>query len=118
MKKDMTAALRTSLLAEEKATDSRFDRADALFGKMDEKTRVNPAPEPNRVVRDSFTIPSDEYERIARLRERGLRGGVIANKSELLRAGLAALNEMKDEDLLRLLRALPRVKTGRPTQTL
>ena len=117
MKKDMTAALRTTLRAEEKATDNRFERAEAMFGAEPVKAKIKPEAEGSRVIRDSFTIPSGEYEQIAQLRERCLKGGLVASKSELLRAGLAALAEMPESELLRMLRSLPRVKTGRPTHT-
>jgi hypothetical protein len=40
--------------------------------------------------------------------------GFSANKSEVLRAGLAALNEMSDRELAEVVGSLTRVKTGRP----
>jgi hypothetical protein len=37
-----------------------------------------------------------------------------AKKSELLRAGVSALNAMADKDFLAALNAVPSLKTGRP----
>jgi len=67
-----------------------------------------------RVVRDSFTMPRGDYGLIGRLKVRCIGLGVARSKSELLRAGLAALNEMPDADLTRIVAAVESVKTGRP----
>ena len=53
-------------------------------------------------------------ERRAMLPTSGMKAGVSANKSEILRAGLAALDEMSDRELAQAFRRLVRVKTGRP----
>ena len=45
----------------------------------------------DKVVRDSFTMPKSDYEKIAELKQRCLDAGVSVKKSELLRAGLALL---------------------------
>ena len=70
--------------------------------------------DPARVVRDSFTMPIDDYERIGALKERCIRLGVAMKKSELLRAGLAALDRLSDESLAQVIARVERVKTGRP----
>jgi hypothetical protein len=123
MRKDMTAALRASLHAEERATNDRFSRADELFGSTAPEgpvqiaSRTKPIPEHDRVIRDSFTMPAQEYDRIGQTRSRCLKSGVSITKSEVLRAGLAALGQMSEADLLALVRALPKVKTGRPVHS-
>lgn len=114
-KKDMKKALGASLRAEERAVKSRFERAEtALAGKKSRTTSQPPAEAPTKVIRDSFTIPESEYELISRIRKRCMKAGVGANKSEVLRAGLAALEAMPDRELTSLFGKLPRVKTGRP----
>ena len=67
-----------------------------------------------RVVRDSFTMPRRDYEQIGKLKARCIGLGIARSKSELLRAGLVALNEMTDAGLARIAAAVPSVKTGRP----
>jgi hypothetical protein len=67
-----------------------------------------------KLVRDSFTIPKNEYAVLAVLKQRGLGLGHPVKKSELLRAGIAALQAMPDEALILALRAVPSLKTGRP----
>jgi hypothetical protein len=67
-----------------------------------------------KLVRDSFTMPEDEYARIATLKKRmaGLGGDV--KKSELLRAGLGLLAALQNKELAAVMASVERVKTGRP----
>lgn len=68
-----------------------------------------------KLVRDSFTIPKNEYAAIDALKERALSMGSSVKKSELLRAGLMALLGMDDPTYKRALAAVPTLKTGRPS---
>ena len=68
-----------------------------------------------KVVRDSFTMPKEEYAKIDELKALGLTVGVAAKKSELLRAGLIALGKFSAPQLKAALNALDNVKTGRPS---
>lgn len=67
-----------------------------------------------KLVRDSFTIPKDEYLVLDVLKARALGLETHVRKSELLRAGIQALNAMNDKALLKALGAVPTLKTGRP----
>lgn len=67
-----------------------------------------------KLVRDSFTIPKDEYTVLAELKQRGAKLAQPVKKSELLRAGIKALAGMSDKSLLAALKAVPSIKTGRP----
>lgn len=67
-----------------------------------------------RLVRDSFTIPKDEYAAIEALKIRAMAQGLAIKKSELLRAGLMALTGLSDAKLKAALVAVPTLKTGRP----
>jgi len=67
-----------------------------------------------KLVRDSFTIPKDEYAGIDTLKERSVALGRPAKKSELLRAGLMALLALSPNALHAALEAVPTIKTGRP----
>jgi hypothetical protein len=115
-KKDMKRALGASLKAEEQAVRSRFERAESVIGggKSAPRAQEQPRNGTDRVIRDSFTIPGDEYEMISQIKRRCMKAGISANKSEVLRAGLAALEAMADRDLADLFGKLPRIKTGRP----
>ena len=68
----------------------------------------------HKLVRDSFTIPKDEYLVLAGLKERATQLRRPTKKSELLRAGVAALHAMSDRAFLATLAKVPSLKTGRP----
>lgn len=67
-----------------------------------------------KLVRDSYTIPKNEYEAIATLKARALKQGLVIKKSELLRAGLMTLAFMSDAAFAKALTDVPTLKTGRP----
>lgn len=67
-----------------------------------------------KLVRDSFTIPKDEYAVIETLKQRAASLSQPAKKSELLRAGLKLLASLSDAALRNALQAVPFIKTGRP----
>ena len=76
---------------------------------------VEPLPESKpKLVRDSFTMPKAEYTVIEQLKRRALVLERPTKKSELLRAGIKALNALSDAALLAALQAVPIIKTGRP----
>lgn len=69
-----------------------------------------------KLVRDSFTMPKDEYAQIDALKQRAAGQARVVKKSEILRAGIAALAGLSDTALLAALAAVPSLKTGRPKQ--
>ena len=80
---------------------------------------VAPAAKPAKahkpkLVRDSFTMPKDEYQALDTLKARALGLEKHVRKSELLRAGLQALGAMNDRAFLNAIGAVPTLKTGRP----
>ena len=80
-----------------------------------------PAPEKapkskkaSKVIRDSFTFPESDYQKISELKKSCLAIGVNAKKSEILRAGLHALVALEKEKLRELISKIEKIKTGRP----
>lgn len=69
-----------------------------------------------KLVRDSFTIPKPEYLILDNLKLRATDLKHPVKKSELLRAGIKALAAMTDSNLLTALKAVPMLKTGRPSK--
>ena len=67
-----------------------------------------------KLVRDSFSIPKDEYAAIETLKQRCAALAQPVKKSELLRAGLKVLTGMSDAALRKAVQAVPSIKTGRP----
>jgi hypothetical protein len=70
----------------------------------------------HKLVRDSFTIPKPEYAVLEGLKLRAANLKRPTKKSELLRAGVAALNGMDDKAFLAAVGSVPSLKTGRPKQ--
>lgn len=92
--------------AKQKATLKASADAPAALGKADLK-----------LVRDSFTIPAIDIARIDQLKRRTLALGRATKKSELLRAGLHALQALSDAELTAVLSGLAVLKTGRPKKS-
>lgn len=70
-----------------------------------------------KLVRDSFTIPKNEYVVIDSLKKRAIAAGQAVKKSELLRAGIKALAAMSDVQFMAALSHVPPIKTGRPKKS-
>lgn len=90
--------------------DKHKDKGDKAKA---EKQKAEKAPKP-KMMRDSFTMPEPDYALIAGLKLRCATQGAEVKKSELLRLGLQALARMGDEDLATVVKALDKLKTGRP----
>lgn len=73
-------------------------------------------PKKPKLVRDSFTIPKNEFAVLDDLKLRAARLGRPAKKSEVLRAGIMALAAMGDAAFLASVTGVPAVKTGRPAK--
>lgn len=124
-RKDRKSAFLSSIKAEEQAVRSRFEKADTALARDTQKgSKGPPAAAPakdkveqaEKVVRDSYTMPPKEYGTISRVQKRCLKRGVVVNKSEVVRAGFAALDRMGDRELFELFQGLAKVKTGRPSE--
>jgi polygalacturonase len=69
-----------------------------------------------KVVRDSFTMPQNEYKEIARIKDAFRKTGLPVKKSEVLRAGLKVLGKLNMAQMKLILAGLEKVKTGRPSK--
>lgn len=88
------------------------------------KPKVKAAPQPAakkakkahkaKVVRDSFTMPQSEYQKIAEIKAACMKAKMHVKKSEVLRAGLIVLAELNATKLRLVLNNLEKIKTGRP----
>lgn len=106
-----TAARKRAAPAAKKATPSAKPVPAA-------STPADPAAHAKtKLVRDSFTIPKTEYLVLESLKLRAATLARPVKKSELLRAGIKALQAMSDRALLAALGGVPSLKTGRPSRT-
>jgi len=67
-----------------------------------------------KLVRHSFSMPETEYAQIALLKKRIADFGGKARRSELVRAGIAALAALDNVQLTAMMARIERIKTGRP----
>ncbi|WP_296952500.1 hypothetical protein [uncultured Massilia sp.] len=66
------------------------------------------------LVRDSFTMPEQEYAVLGAVKQACLQAGFEVKKSELLRIGVALLGQLDTASLRAVLDSLPQLRTGRP----
>lgn len=78
--------------------------------KADKKTRKP------KLTRDSFTMPSAEYAAFDAIKKTALQTGKAVKKTEILRAGLMLLSTLDAATLVKVLDAVPNLKTGRPAK--
>jgi len=80
---------------------------------VSERSATAPKSKP-KLVRDSFTIPKDEYAVLESLKLRAANLKRPTKKSEVLRAGILTLNKLSDKAFLIALNGVQSLKTGRP----
>jgi len=67
-----------------------------------------------KVIRDSFTMPQNDYAKLGELKQLCLKAGLQVKKSELLRAGLNELSKLSSAQLKKAISQIEQIKTGRP----
>ena len=98
----------------EKAPASKPATATKAASVVKPTKATEPKGKKPKLVRDSFTIPKDEYAVLDTLKDRATALAHPVKKSELLRAGLKVLAGLSDSALRSALQAVPSIKTGRP----
>lgn len=80
--------------------------------------KSTPAPKEKsrkpKLVRDSFTMPEAEYAVLGALKKACLKAGFEVKKSQLLRVGVALIQNIEIAKLKAVLETLPPLKAGRP----
>ena len=71
-------------------------------------------PKKPKLVRDSFTMPEDEYALFGQVKKACVAAGFEIKKSELLRIGVALISKLDPKKLQAAQRALAPLKAGRP----
>ncbi|MDP3842080.1 MAG: hypothetical protein Q8Q81_05705 [Oxalobacteraceae bacterium] len=67
-----------------------------------------------KLVRDSFTMPEVEYAVLGKVKKASLKAGFNVRKSELLRIGVALVDQLSAAQLQAALAGLMPLKAGRP----
>ncbi|BEV16061.1 hypothetical protein HBDW_28490 [Herbaspirillum sp. DW155] len=79
-----------------------------------EKTEKAPKTKKVKQVRDSFTMPENEYAVLAQVKKTCLKAGVEIKKSDLLRIGVSLIKNLTITELKDILGSLTPLKVGRP----
>ena len=110
--KAVTPAKATTKMANIKTVAKR----DVTPTKVVKTGKLSKADKPKKIkmVRDSFSMPENEYLQFTALKRRCLLVGVHVKKSELLRAGLICLLRLSDPELVNVVGQVEILKTGRP----
>lgn len=70
-----------------------------------------------KLVRDSFTMPENEYQVLRDMKKACLKAGVEVKKSELLRIGVAMIKSMDPAAVKAAVARLAPLKAGRPKKS-
>jgi small-conductance mechanosensitive channel len=81
-----------------------------------EKPAKADKPKKTKMVRDSFTMPENDYAQLAELKKKCLQASVHVKKSELLRAGLLSLSNLPVAALIKAVEQVEKLKAGRPAK--
>ena len=65
------------------------------------------------VVRDTFSMPPKDYDVIEKIRTTMAKQGHVHTKSEVIRAGLLALESMQLQEMVWRFSAVEKIKPGR-----
>ncbi len=96
--------LRDAVIAHGKSTVERFSKADSIL--------LNPRDKPKQkstIVRDTFSMPPSDYALIKAMQK---RANNLKNKSEIIRAGLYALQNMADTEFSTTISQLEKMMPG------
>ena len=97
------------------ATTGAGSKTNARVSSAQPKATAKASKSANdKVVRDSFTMPAEEYAKLAKVEEACLKAGFQIKKSELLRIGVALISDMGPKKLKSAQAKLDPIKTGRP----
>ena len=105
-------AVSTKPVAAQPAVVVKAEKKVKKTKKINTKTEVKV-----KVVRDSFTMPQNDYAKISELKQACSKAGLQVKKSELLRAGLHVLSKLNAAQLKQTISQIEQIKTGRPKKT-
>lgn len=70
-----------------------------------------------KMVRDSFSMPEDDYANLLNLKKKCIAAGVSVKKSELLRVGLTGLMKLSNATLIAAVKQIVVVKNTKAKKT-
>ncbi|MGV8712504.1 MAG: hypothetical protein ACWA6R_08140 [Nitrosomonas sp.] len=98
------------------ASPKKIEKPVSVNIEIPEKILKKDKPRKIKMIRDSFSLPENDYAKLTELKKRCLQAGVQVKKSELIRAGLLSLSRLTDAALIKLFQQVKVIKTGRPAK--
>ena len=115
LKKEKTAASKAAEKAKPAKETKQAKQPKQTKQKVTKpKTSKAEKPKKPKLVRDSFTMPAQEYALLAQVKKTCHADGIPIKKSELLRIGVAQLAAMSTKKLKAAQAALTPLRAGRP----
>lgn len=104
--------------SKESSIEQRIAKAEAAFSDEDiepkNKEQKVTKKERIKVIRDTFTLPLTDYSLLDECKKRGVSVQYVVTKSEIVRAGLILLHNLTDDNFIEAIKAVKKIKTGRP----
>jgi hypothetical protein len=119
-KKNFESKLAATVVSQDHELEARLAKADKLFAaappaRVAVPLKASAQGNVGNVVRDTYSMPLDEFDQIDQFRSEAAKHGQFVSKSEVLRAGLAALAQLTGEELAGAFSTVQRLKPGRKT---
>lgn len=109
------ATQRIASSAAKKRATTKVARKSPAAAPAAKNGKAKPSSKPRvKLVRDSFTMPESDFALVAALKKKAVGAARETKKSELLRAGLRALQALEAKALVAALDRLEPIKIGRP----
>lgn len=89
-------------VAKKPASPKKIVKPVSVNIEIPEKILKKDKPRKIKMIRDSFSLPENDYAKLTELKKRCLQAGVQVKKSELIRAGLLSLSRLNDAALIKL----------------
>jgi hypothetical protein len=103
--------LKKTLENQDKVDQEKFAKVDSIVGNLPKLAQAASAQRTSSVERAIFSMPSADLALIDIMRAKaGKAGRISTTKSEIVRAGLYALNLLEDQELLAVLTGLQKVR--------
>ena len=105
--------IRQTIANQDKVTQERFDRADSILLQARPMSVLEPVPQKSSLVKGTFSMPPDDYSLIEKIRTKAAKEGHISPNSEVIRAGLHALDLLEGRELVDMFERLEKMTPGR-----
>jgi hypothetical protein len=114
--KKRVVAKKTNLVKKATAKKAAKKTSKKASSKSTKSTKANKATKTvkTKLVRDSFAIPEKEYAALVAIKKTCLKAGLEIKKTELIRIGIALVNNLTTAKIKTAQAKLTQISAGRP----